>query len=167
MSGTVNIETLRNQPDSARLYKWDVNLSGPGPGGADTINLRATTVDQPNPSYSVIDVTIRGFTKKEAGGIEWNPINFTVIEVDSYEVLQTLWGWGQKQFDARSGVQQNKSGYEGDLMIFMENLQDSPTAKWKLYGCVLESMAPPGLQSDKSGFNETSFSVAYDYAELM
>jgi len=163
MSGIVNIESLRNTPDSARLYKWDVNISK----GSALISLRATSIDQPNPNYSLMDVTIRGFTKKESGAIEWNPINFTVIEVDSYDILASLWDWGQQQFDARTGVQQNKSGAEADTLIMLENLQDAPVAKWKLYGCLLENITPPGLTSDKSGFNETSFSVAYDYAELV
>jgi len=31
MSATVNIDIMRSQQDTARLYKWDVFLSGPGP----------------------------------------------------------------------------------------------------------------------------------------
>lgn len=167
MSNMVNIDVMRSQQDTARAYKWDVFLSGPGPGGATTINLRCASVDQPTPTYENIDVNIRAFTKKESGAVTWNELNFTIIEVVSHEVLQTLWNWGQKQFNNRSGVQLNKSGYEGEARIQLLNLQDAVVRTWHLKGVVLGNVNAPQLTSDKATAVETSFTCSYDYADLL
>jgi hypothetical protein len=167
MSVMVKIDTMRTNPDSARVYKWDVLLSGLGPGTANMINLRCTSLDVPQLQYDVIDVNLRGFTKKESGAASWQDITFTVIEVVSFEILATLWRWGQKQFHNRSGIQQNKSNYEGNVIIQMLNLQDVPIKTWNLVGCVLVNVNVPQLTSEKGGTMDTTFSVAYDYADLL
>lgn len=167
MSGMVKIDGMRTNPDSARVYKWDVVLSGPGPANANMINLRCTSLGVPQLQYDVIDVNLRGFTKKESGAATWNDIEFTVIEVVSFEVLATLWQWGQKQFHNRSGIQQNKPGYEGNVIIQLLNLQDTVVKTWHLVGCVLVNVNVPQLTSEKGGTMDTTFSVAYDYADLL
>lgn len=167
MSRMVNIDIMRTNQDSARAYKWDVVLSGPGPGNANTINLRCTTLDEPQPTYNSADVNIRGFTKRESGAIDWNDINFTVIEVVSYDVLNTLWNWGQKQFHNRTGIQQNKVNYEGTITMALLNLQDNVIKTWRLYGCVLTNISMPQLVSDKATLTEVNFTVQYDFADLL
>lgn len=168
MSGLINIDTMRAHQDTARLYKWDVVLHGPGPGGSTIVNIRCHSADQPTPTYSEISIDMRGFSKKEAGGVEWNPINFNVYENVSYEVLGLLWQWGQKQFNARSGFQQNKAGgYEGGVDLFLLNLQDAVIKTWKLYGAILTNINTPQLTNDKAGANDTAFTIAYDFAEVL
>ena len=168
MSALVNIDTMRAHQDTARLYKWDVNLYGFGPGAGTIVSLRCHSMDQPTPTYSEISVDMRGFSKKEAGGVEWNPINFNVYENVSYEALSMLWEWGQKQFNARTGVQSNKSGgYEGTVQLFLLNLQDSVIKTWNLYGAILTNINTPQMTNDKAGANDTAFTVAYDFAEAL
>jgi len=165
MSSMVNIDVLRGTPDSARLYKWDVQLQAPGM--TNMLAFRATTIGQPQPTFNPIPVLIRGFTKVEAGAVDWQPLTFTAIEVDTYEILRGLYLWGKQQFDYRTGVQQSKSSYEGTSTILLEGVDDSVRATWKLTGCVLESFNPPDLGSDKAAvWDGFTFSVQFDYAEL-
>ena len=167
MSALVNIDTMRAHQDTARLYKWDVQLSGGGPGTATVVGLRCHSMDQPTPTYSEISIDMRGFSKKEAGGIEWNPLNFNVYENVSYEVLAMLWQWGQKQFNSRTGVQSNKTGgYQGKATLFLLNLQDAVIKTWTCYGAILTNVNVPQLTNDKAGANDTAFTIAYDFAEL-
>lgn len=174
MSASVNITTLQSQNDSARPYKWDVVMNIPNTG--DTlINMRCTTSGQPQPNYSPIDVLIRGFTKKEAGAIEWNELSFTVIEVQDYTILSTLWEWGQLQFNNKDGKQADKGqangggysgGYGTDMVLNLLTLEDTTAATWLISGAICTSISPPDMGSDKSGTVDMSFSVAYDYAEF-
>lgn len=167
MSGRINIDIMRAHQDTARLYKWDLTLAGPGPGGTGTINVRCHSADQPTPTYTEISVDLRGFSKKEAGGIDWNPINFNVYENVSYEVLAGLWAWGQKQFNSRSGIQLNKSAHEGTIDLQLLNLQDAVIKTWKIYGAIITNINVPQLTNDKGGANDTAFTVAYDFAEVL
>lgn len=167
MSKKVGIEQLRSHDDSARPYKWDVAMTIPGASNTSLLEMRCTTAGQPQPNYSPIDVLIRGFTKKEAGAVEWNEISFTVIEVASYSILKDLWAWGQSQFNNKTGVQKNKSGgYEASMKLMLLDLQDNVKVTWVLEGCVCSSMTPPDMSSEKSGTVELSFSIGYDYADL-
>lgn len=164
----VNIEEMfRNHKDTARAYKWDVILYGPGPGTADQINIRCSSVAQPNPSYESISVDIRAFSKKEAGGVTWNAIDFTTYETVEYDILTTLWNWGQKQFNNVTGFQTDKRDYEGEVLLHLLNLQDTVIRQWILYGCVLTTNTLATLESDKSGTQAVSFTVEYDYADLL
>lgn len=168
MSNMVNIEEMfRNHKDTARTYKWDVILYGPGPGTADQINIRCASVAQPNPSYEPISIDIRAFSKKESGGVTWNSIDFTTFETVEYDVLNTLWTWGQKQFNNATGFQMNKRDYEGEILLHLLNLQDSVIRQWILYGCILTTDSLAQLESDKSGVHSVSFTVEYDYADLL
>ena len=166
MSGAVNIEVLRGHDEGARPYKWDIEFSGPGLGGAGLLQARCSSADVPQPNGSPVDVLIRGFTKKEAGATEWNELSFTVIEVSSYALLKQLLGWSTKQFHPRSGVQRKKAGgYEVNATMLLLDGMDSPNLVWKIYGGILSSLTPPQFTSEKSGNVEITFSMAYDFAE--
>ena len=167
MSRSLNIETLRATNDTARIYKWDVEITGPGIGDGRIINLRCHTLTQPQPNYNPIDINIRGFTKKEYGAIEWNEITFNIYEIQSYDILLALWDWGQKQFQADTGVQMNKADCECTITMLLEDLQDAPVVQWKLIGAILSNPTPPDLGSDKAGIWDYSFTVQYDYALLI
>lgn len=176
MSSKVNITHLQQAKDSARIYKWDVQIQF-GQLQSDFINVRCTSIDVPNPTHNVIDVAIRGFTKKEAGAVDWNDITLTAIEVEDYTLLFQLYELGRSHFDYETGVQAKKSTYSGGgtggsssnsgIKIMLEALDDSISGIWNLYGCVLQTYTPPQMSNDKGTAVELPFTVSYDYAKLL
>jgi len=168
MSVDVNIEVLRGNPDTARVYKWDVKLSGAGPGSLETpVKMRCSTLTTPAPSYNIVSVDIRGFSKKETGMVDWGSVDFTVIEMDDYSNLAGLWAWSEKQYNHITGVHMTKSAYEGTCEMKLLNVGDSPVKTWKLTGCVLSNLSGISLGSDKSGTQDISFTLEFDYAEVV
>jgi len=169
MSNKVNIVHQQDQFDSARIYKWDVNIQF-GDLESDNFNIRCSSVDVPNPTHNVIDVNVRGFTKKESGAVDWNPIVLTIYEVQTWYHLRQLYDLGNRQFDYQTGYQEDKQDYSPNnagILILLENLQDAPQENWQLYGCVLETYTPPSMTSDKTTAVEMPFTVHYDYAQLI
>lgn len=173
MAQQVNIKKMGQSLDSARIYKWDVNVQfGDLEGdGYNTINMRCVSTDQPNPTHVVIDVNIRGFTKKETGAVDWNPITLTIIEVHDYALLGRIYALANGQhFNYGDGTQSPKSDYSPHSMtgiqIMLNKLDDVTAKNWYLYGCILETYTWPNMTADKGGAVEASFVVHYDYAEL-
>ena len=168
MSSKVNIKRLQQTNDSARAYKWDVEIQF-GSLESEQINLRATTIGVPNPTHTPIDVGVRGFTKKETGAVEWNPITITVIETQDYARLLNLYNLAMTQFDYETGVQANKNDYSPNdtgILILMQELGDAVSKTWHLYGCILETYSQPDFSAEKGGIIEIPFTVHYDYALL-
>lgn len=172
MAQTINIETLQNTNDSARIYKWDIKIEGSfiAGDGVALFNGRCSSTDVPNPTHNVIDINVRGFTKKETGAVDWNPITFTIYEVQSYDQLQNLYNLANNsQFNYKDGTQQNKFTYStksSTIQIDLTNLQDSRQKTWKLHGCIMETYAPPQMSADKGAAVEIPITVHYDYAQL-
>lgn len=168
MSGRVNIDTLRKTPDTARAYKWDVEISSNGLSDtiSKTINLRCTTADQPQYTHEPIVTSIRSFDKVEIGAGSWNPLNFSTVEVITFEILESLLALSIKQFNHRTGEQTKKEQHELSIKLFLLGLDDQPVKTWNIIGGVLLNVSPDGLTGDKSTPLNVSFSVQYDYAEL-
>lgn len=165
MSNKVNATTLSNFQDSARIYKWDLEINFGGLP-SETINLRATTTSVPTPDFNIIETEIRGFTKKESGAVSWNEITITPIEVQDYTIFQALTNLGTQQFDYESGVQQSKNSYTGKTKIMMQNLQDSVVGTWVLHGCLISTYEQPEMSGEKGSAVEMPFTVHYDYATV-
>lgn len=175
MSALVNIEEIRRSAcTAARTYKWDVFLSGASPGSLSKLgdrggflNLRCESLDQPNPTTTVIDVLIRGFTYKEAGMPEYNTISMNVVEVDNYPILAQLFAYHNEHADYITGHQRKKCDIEMTADIFLLDAYDVPQLGWKLIGVEMEGYTPPQLSNDKGGF-WTGFSITlnYDYPIL-
>lgn len=173
MSGKVNIPILQATEDSARGYKWDVAVQFgdlENDSSLNSINFRCTSIDVPNPNHTPIDVSIRGFTKKESGAVDWNPITLTIIEVQDYAILQRLYDLGMRQFDYETGVQEDKESYSSNnqgILIQMNSLNDSVPMSWQLYGCIMDTYAPPQMSADKASIIEIPVTVSYDYAMII
>ncbi len=173
MSNRVSIKQLQTEDDSARIYKWDVTIqfgAGTIDGISERINIRCSSIDVPNPTHSVIDVNVRGFTKKESGAVDWNPITLTCYEVQDYTILQELYALGQTQFDYETGIQEDKASYSSPdqgILINMNSLNDSIPMSWQMYGCILETYTPPQMTGDKAGIVELPFTVSFDYAQIV
>lgn len=166
MSAKANIELLRGTRDSARLYKWDMQIQN---ASLDTeyINIRAESTDQPQPTNLIIDVNIRGFTRKEAGAIDWAPLTFAVVETDDYAALKQFTELQNRQFNYRTGVQEAKATVETTVLLFLQGIDDSVNATWSIFGGVFESAPPPQLSNAKDGYwTGWTWTLHFDYALL-
>ena len=163
MSQRVTVEQLKPY-DSARLYMWDVEITGPL--NSDLVNFRAVSIDQPKPNYNVTPATIRGLDKQEVGLVAWDPSSLTIIEVDTYEVIQMLWELGQKQTHNRNAVHTKKAEHRFETKLMLEDVTGSAQKIWTLYECVMGDFSPDTLNSDKSGYVNIPITIAFDFAEL-
>lgn len=167
MSQKVRIPAISNTMDSARSYKWDLEITGfPGLDG-NLLNLRCTTASVPQPNYGPIAIELRGFTKNEAGAVTWNPLSFEAIEVDDYRLLDGFYEVGWLQFHGTTGVQQPKASYQGEIKMIPQGIDDTPRRIWLCHACIINSFTYPDYNSEKATTVNAAFEVSYDWAELV
>lgn len=166
MSKRVRIPAVSEMIDSARLYKWDLEIGGfPGLNGA-LLNVRCHTSGVPQPNYGPVSIELKGFTKVESGAVAWNPITASFYEVDNYELLDGLYTVCWKQFHGSTGVQQPKNSYKGTIKMVLEGIDDAPRKIWTLYGTIINSFTYPDYGSGKTEAVDCQVELHYDYAEM-
>lgn len=163
MSIQVRAVNHSDNKDSARNYKWDCAVTFPGVSH-DILNMRITTRSLPQPTINVIDVNIRGFTKKEAGAVDWNDLDVTYVEFEDWSLFRQLYDYHNKQFHHLTGIQHRKSEIAGMDLVMLEDLQDGVPEQWCCYGALMPAIQTPSMGNEKGAAVEVPFTIVYDYA---
>jgi hypothetical protein len=161
----LNIEDIRGSGASARSYLWEITIDKHGM--EPIANQRCMTTNIPMPVPQKIETNIRGFTIPESGAADWNPITFTLVEVETYDILNKLWEWSVAAFNPEDGVQNVEDASPtgtGEIKILMQGLSRSPVVTYSLNGCIISGITPPDPGSDKAATLDPSFEVSYAYA---
>ncbi len=118
------------------------------------------------PSISISSVPIPFLNTETyvAGKYTWEPFDITFRNLIGPSTVQALMEWVRLEAESVTGRMGYAAGYKRDFTIEMLDPTNVTVSKWLVKNAWITKSSQGNLSYDDDKLNETTISIAYDYA---